>query len=114
LVWQAFDERTRLFAHAGTRADICGLAAPAMNAYWTGGYTYFHRRMPILWTGGRGDYDAANYVLLGPGRKMDDPRYKSIATRGLYQLYRRDGVCARAPRASLGYGRMTLSGISDT
>ena len=114
LVWHAFDERNRLFAHAGTHADICGLAAPTMNAYWTGAYTYLHRHVPILWTGGRGDYDAANYVVLGPGHKMDDGRYQSIATRGQYQLYRRDGGCAHAPRTSLGYGRLTLSGFPGT
>lgn len=113
-VWRAFDERNRLFADAGARADVCGLAAPTMNAYWTGAYTYFHRRLPILWTGGRADYDAANYAVLGPGRKMDDARYKSVATQGQYQLYRRDGACTRAPRTSLGYGRMTLSGIPGT
>jgi GPI mannosyltransferase 3 len=111
LVWRAFDERNRLFADAGTRADICGLAAPTMNAYWTGGYTYFHRRLPILWAGGRVDYDAANYVVLGPGHKMDDARYKSVAKRGAYQLYRRDGACAAPLPSSLAYGRLTLSGL---
>jgi len=114
LVWRAFDERNRLFAHAGVRGDLCGLAAPTMNAYWTGAYTYFHRRLPIVWAGGRPDYDAANYVVLGPGHKMDDARYKSIATQGQYQLYRRDGACTRAPRSSVGYGRLTLAGIPGT
>ncbi len=112
LVWRAFDERNRLLSQAGTHADLCGLAAPSMNAYWTGAYTYFHRRAPILWSGGPGDYAAANYVILSPGQKMADPRFQSIATRGGYQLYRRDGTCAPAPRPSVGYGRLTLAGVS--
>lgn len=111
LVWRAFDERNRLFAHAGSRADICGLAAPTMNPYWTGAYTYFHRLLPIVWAGGRPDYDAANYAVLGPGRAMDDGRYTVVAVEGPYRLYRRDGVCARAPRSSVGYGRLNLSGM---
>jgi hypothetical protein len=113
-VWRAFDERNRLFARAGTEADLCGLAVPAANPYWTGGYTYFHRRAPLMWAGGRGDYDAANYALLGPGQKMDDARYRRWVGRGSYELYRREGGCARAPRASLGYGRLSPSGMPGT
>lgn len=111
LVWRAFDERNRLLTRAGSRADICGLAAPTMNPYWSGGYTYFHRLMPIVWAGGRPDYDAANYAILGPGRTMDDGRYAVVAVEGPYRLYRRDGACARAPRSSVGYGRLTLLGM---
>jgi phosphatidylinositol glycan class B len=114
LVWRGFDERNRLFSQAGTHADLCGLAAPAMNAYWTGAYTYLHRRAPILWLGGRGDYDAANYVVLGPRQQMDDARYQVVAVRGPYRLYRREGGCARPPHFSLGYGRMTPSGVPGT
>lgn len=111
LVWRAFNERNRLLAHAGSRADICGLAAPTMNPYWSGGYTYFHRLMPIVWAGGRPDFDAANYAMLGPGQTMADDRYTVVAVEGPYRLYRRDGACARAPRTSVGYGRLNLSGM---
>ncbi|HEY5282358.1 MAG TPA: hypothetical protein VIM14_06170 [Polyangia bacterium] len=114
LVWRAFDERNRLFAQAGTHADICGLAAPTMNPYWTGGYTYLHRRVPILWSGARADLDAANYVLLGPGQRMDDARYRSLAKQGAYVLYRRDGVCLAPPRGSVGHGRLNPMGVSGT
>lgn len=110
-IWRAFDERNRLIALAGASPDVCGLAVPGANPYWTGGYTYFHRHVPILWAGGRADDQAANYVVLGPGHKMDDKRYLSIATRGAYQLYRRDGRCVAAPRTSVGYGRMSLAGF---
>jgi GPI mannosyltransferase 3 len=110
-VWRAFDERNRLLARAGSRADICGLAAPTMNPYWSGGYTYFHRFVPIVWVGGRADYDAANYAILGPGRAMDDARYTVVAVEGPYRLYRREGACARAPRSSVGYGRLNLLGM---
>lgn len=113
-VWQAFDGRNWLLSRAGAQPDICGLAVPAANPYWTGGYTYFHHRAPMLWMGGPPDYDAANYALLGPGQTMDDRRYKPLAIRGPYQLYRREGGCGQALRTSLGYGRLTPSGMPGT
>jgi GPI mannosyltransferase 3 len=114
LVWRAFDERNRLFEQAGTHADICGLAAPTMNPYWTGGYTYLHRRVPILWTGGRHDFDAANYVVMGPGQIMSDARFVSLANAGPYMLYRRDGACLRPLPGGAGFGRMTPMGVPGT
>ena len=111
LVWQAFDERNRLLSQAGTHADICGLAAPTMNPYWTGGYTYLHRRVPILWSGSRADFGAANYVLMGPGQRMDDARYRALAEQGNYVLYRREGTCNRPAPGSVGFGRLTPMGV---
>ncbi len=112
LVWRAFDERNRLFEQAGTHVDICGLAAPTMNPYWTGGYAYLHRPVPILWTGTKSDFDAANYVLLGPGQHMDDARYRTLSKQGAYVLYRRDGACKKPPLGSSGFGRLTPMGVS--
>ena len=114
LVWRAFDERNRLFEQAGTHADICGLAAPTMNPYWTGGYTYLHRPVPILWSGTRRDLDAANYVLMGPGQRMDDARYRSLVKTGAYALYRREGSCILPLRSSVGFGRLTPMGVPGT
>jgi hypothetical protein len=113
LVWRAFDERNRLFKQAGSHADICGLAAPTMNAYWTGGYTYLHRPVPIVWSGTRRDFDVANYVLMSPGQKMTDPRYRNLAQEGAYVLYRREGACIAPPRGSLAFGRLTPEGVPE-
>jgi len=111
LVWRAFDDRNRLFEQAGTHADICGLAAPTMNPYWTGGYSYLHRPVPILWTGSTNDFDAANYVVMGPGQRMDDARYHGLSKEGAYVLYRRDGTCKRPSWGSAGFGRLTPMGV---
>ena len=111
LVWGAFDERNRLLSVAGTHADICGLAAPGINPYWTGGYTYFHRRLPIVWSESRPDLEAANYVLMAPGRRMTDPRFRPVAERGPYVLFRRDGSCGRASIPSASYGRLSPAGV---
>lgn len=114
LVWGAFDERNRLLNEAGTHSDICGLVAPNMNAYWTGGYTYLHRRVPLLWSAARPDFEAANYALMSPGQTMSDARFRRISQAGAYILYRRDGVCAVPLRGSGGYGRMSPAGVSGT
>jgi hypothetical protein len=111
LVWGAFDERNRLLSVAGTHADICGLAAPGINPYWTGGYTYFHRRLPIVWSEARPDLEAANYALIAPGHRMADPRFRPVAQQGPYVLFRRDGVCGRASMASATYGRLSPAGV---
>ena len=111
LVWGAFDERNRLLSVAGTHADICGLAAPGINPYWTGGYTYFHRRLPIVWSEARPDLEAANYALIAPGHRMADPRFRPVAQQGPYVLFRRDGVCGRASMASASYGRLSPAGV---
>jgi hypothetical protein len=111
LVWGAFDERNRLLSVAGTHADICGLAAPGINPYWTGGYTYFHRRLPIVWSEARPDLEAANYVLIAPGHRMIDPRFRPVAERGPYVLFRRDGPCGLASIPSASYGRLSPAGV---
>jgi len=110
-VWGAYSERIRFFAQAGQSADLCGLAVPNVIGYWTGGYTYLHRPVPLLWYGWHADYEAANYVLLGPGQTMTDPRYHKVAAAGDQVLYRRDGGCAAPPRASAVYGRMSPAGV---
>ena len=112
LVWRAYDERNHLYNQAGSHADICGLAAPSMNAYWTGGYIYLHRPVPILWSGSRTDFDAANYVLMSPGQTMDDDRYRVIAQDGAYVLYRREGTCTVPPRDSVDFGRLIPMGVT--
>jgi len=62
---------------------------PNVNAYWTGGYSYLHRRVPLLWWPG---LDVANYVLLIPGQKLG-PMFATRSSRRAngYALLRRDG-----------------------
>lgn len=112
LVWGAFGERNQLLNEAGTHADLCGLVAPALNAYWTGGYSYLHRRVPLLWSGGPADLAAANYALVDAGQKLADTRYRRVAQAGPYVLVRRDGGCTPAPHGSGNFGRLAPAGVS--
>jgi hypothetical protein len=111
LVWGAFGERNRLFVKAARHADLCGLVAPAMNPYWTGGYAYLHRRIPLMWAGSWLELAAANYAIVGPGQRLDDARYQAVAQDGPYQLLKRAGACIPPPRGSTGYGRLTAAGV---
>jgi GPI mannosyltransferase 3 len=111
LVWGAFGERNRLFVKAAGHADLCGLVAPAMNPYWTGGYAYLHRRVPLVWAGSWLELAAANYAIVGPGQRLDDARYQAVAQDGPYQLLKRAGACTPPPRGSTGYGRLTVAGV---
>jgi hypothetical protein len=107
-VWGCLDEQNRLLAEVGRRADLCGLVMPNVNAYWTGGYSYLHRRVPLLWWPG---LDSANYALLIPGQKLADARYKIVAQASGYALLRRDGPC-RPVRGPLGsFGRLIPAGV---
>jgi len=108
-VWGCLDEQNRLLAEVGRRADLCGLVMPNVNAYWTGGYSYLHRRVPLLWWPG---LDSANYALLIPGQKLADARYKKIVAQASgYALLRRDGPC-RPVRGPLGsFGRLIPAGV---
>ena len=82
-----------------------------MNPYWTGGYTYLHRQVPLLWSASPAERAAANYVLASLGQRLDDARYREIARAGPYTLLRRDGACAPPPRGSGGYGRLMPQGV---
>ena len=106
--WGCLDAQNRLLAEAGRHADLCGLVMPNVNAYWTGGYSYLHRRVPLLWWPG---LDAANYALLVPGQKLSDTRYKIVTQVSGYALLRRDGPC-RPVRGPLGtFGRLIPVGV---
>ena len=114
-VWGGYGERNDLFSKAGQRPDLCGLSVPGMNAYWTGGYTYLHRRVPLLWSGTSGDNEAANYSIVGPGqRPIADARYRLVEKSGPYGLYRRDGGCKKPLRSSMEFGRLLPTGIPGT
>ncbi len=89
---------------------MCGLAAPTINAYWTGGYSYLHRAVPVLWSDTPADLDAANFVLVSPGQGLSDHRYRKAAEAGPYALYQRDGACT-PPRGSLEYQRLVPKGV---
>ncbi|MGZ3461835.1 MAG: hypothetical protein ACXU86_25360, partial [Archangium sp.] len=53
--WDDFGPLNRLLITAGRLPDVCGLKVEAAHLAWTGGYSYFHRDVPL-------------YAANGPGR----------------------------------------------
>jgi hypothetical protein len=54
--WDDFGPVNRLLVTAGKLPDVCGLKVEAAHLAWTGGYSYFHRDVPL-------------YAQHGPGRE---------------------------------------------
>jgi len=97
-IWKTEEEPTLLLAEAGQDPSLCGVAVLQARAGFTGGYTYLHRDVPLMYQSELCDAGAVNYVIRstqasGPALPAS---YELQATRGAWGLYRRDGLC-RAP-----------------
>jgi GPI mannosyltransferase 3 len=105
-VWHADEDANLLLAKAGQRADLCGIALLGLRAAFTGGYTYLHKQVPLLYGSQLCDSaPSANYVLLRSDQAEDllPSTYSRVAERGDVALFRRDGVCEAPPA---GYDSM--------
>ncbi|WP_375754736.1 hypothetical protein [Corallococcus exercitus] len=68
--WDDQGPVNRLLVAAGRRDDVCGLKVEAVHQAWTGGYSYFHRKVPL-------------YPHNGPGRGSN--RFSHVITREGYE-----------------------------
>jgi hypothetical protein len=91
-VWRSEQEPTLLLADAGQRRDICGLEVVGSRAAFTGGYTYLHRDVPLIYASEICDSAPANY-LIGPIGRVLPSAYRLEHQRGSWGLFRRDGEC---------------------
>lgn len=64
--WDDQGPVNRLLEVAGRRDDVCGLKVEAVHLAWAGGYSYFHRKVPL-------------YPHTGPGR--ESRRFSHVITR---------------------------------
>jgi len=110
--WHAFEGVNRLLARAGQQPDLCGVATAGVNAYWTGGYTYLHRRVPLLWQAGATELAAANYLIVGPPGDLRPPGYGPIDQDRGYRLLKRAGGCRPPVGAVQRYDRLRPGGIA--
>lgn len=109
-VWNSEEEPTLLLADAGKRPDLCGVAVLRARAAFTGGYTYLHRDVPLIYESELCSAAPANYVI-GPvshGAQLLPGAYTLESQRGAWGLYHRDGGC----RAPDGFDHM-LEGARD-
>jgi GPI mannosyltransferase 3 len=84
--WDDSGPINRLLIAAGQREDVCGLKVEAVHLAWTGGYSYFHREVPLYaHTGPHRDSGLFSHVLTvreaaGPG--------EVVASEGPFVLVR--------------------------
>ncbi|HKO93719.1 MAG TPA: glycosyltransferase family 39 protein, partial [Polyangiaceae bacterium] len=100
-IWHADEEINLMLADAGQKPDLCGLGVLGLRPAFTGGYSYFHRPVPLLYRRQLCESGpAVNYLML-PHELKDTlpPGYAEVERRGWLALFRRDGVCGPLPRA---------------
>lgn len=109
-VWKSEEEPTLLLADAGTKTDLCGVTVLGARAAFTGGYTYLHRDVPLIYESRLCSTAPANYIITRVARAASVlPRsYQLAEQRGGWGLYRRDGICHPAKN----YDRL-LEGAQD-
>ena len=106
-LWHRQEAINRLLWTAGEQPDLCGLALIGYGPVWTGGFTYLHRDVPVVWATpedalskpGLGVFGAsANYVLTDAGATLP-AGYTTAAIIGASKLARRSGPCSAPPAA---------------
>jgi hypothetical protein len=93
-VWDSEEEPNLLLSDAGERADTCGVLLLGIRAAFTGGYSYLHRHVPVMYRfQACNDVKAANYVIAARADTNVPPEYELVESRDAYGLYRREGKC---------------------
>jgi GPI mannosyltransferase 3 len=108
-VWTWGDGVNRLLWNVGRHKDLCGALVVGLPWIWTGGYSYLHRDVPLmfhpwnygldkLYYGELTSYEirAANYIIAPLHRKIPKA-YVQLSHRGGLALYRRPGGCGPPP-----------------
>jgi hypothetical protein len=75
------------------------VAVLGARAAFTGGYTYLHRDVPLIYESELCDAAPANYVIspVAQSAQALPHTYKLQRQRGAWALYRRDGACVHRP-----------------
>jgi phosphatidylinositol glycan class B len=101
-VWYSDEEANLLLASAGEQPDLCGLGVLGLRPAFTGGYTYLHRAVPLLYSKRLcGAEPAVNYLIV-PYQLVESlvpAGYTRVEDRGWLGLFRREGACAALPSA---------------
>jgi GPI mannosyltransferase 3 len=95
----AFDDRgpvNRLLMAASRQPDICGLRVETDHLVWIGGYTYFHRDVPLYSPDGPArDSGFYNYIIATVKETEGNP----VTSDGQYVLRRlRHATCLPDPK----------------
>jgi hypothetical protein len=92
--WDDYGPINRLLEVAGRRSDVCGLVVPAHLA-WVGGYSYFHKNVPLYMPNHPPQYRHYNYAIV-----PIQPGPTPVATDGPYELAKISESCEPDPSFS--------------
>ena len=96
--WDDSGPINRLLIAAGHRPDVCGLKMEAVHIAWSGGYSYFHRDVPLYAHNGPGRSSGVyNYIITGVGHSGSG---EVVASEGAHALVRLRPGCTPDPAFS--------------
>lgn len=88
----------RMLADVGKQPDLCGVGVikSPLGFVFTGGYTYLHREIPMIFVQAPTDLAGVNYLITSadPESTPGSPWERSLQ-RGRVAAYTRAGTCAR-------------------
>ncbi len=93
-VWRFGQDPTILLARAGERPDLCGVLTLGLRAGFTGGYSYLHREVPLLYRHQLcDDQKSANYLIAAATANVP-AEFTRVDQSGETALFRRPGKCS--------------------
>ncbi len=94
--WHAGEAVNRALLEAAAQPALCGIIVAGVHPAVTGGFSYLHRNVPLLfyWPGALG---AANFYLARAGI-VAPPGYGEVFSVDDMRLFRRPGGCTAPPR----------------
>jgi hypothetical protein len=103
--WFSGADELRAFHFLHEKSDLCGVGLLDIN-YGIGGYSHLHRDVPLIIPAKNNigpSFSAYNYALATPKEIPDNWPYAKIRCWSEHNvcLYRRDGVCERAPNLEM-------------
>ena len=97
-VWDTEEEPNLLLADASKAPDLCGMLMLGVRAAFTGGYSYLHRDVPLLYRFQACDTaKSANYVIAERNDPNVPAEFQLVRGRNRFGLFRRPGTCEPPP-----------------
>jgi GPI mannosyltransferase 3 len=96
-IWHAGEDYYRATALAASLPDLCGISYIGTPKWWTGGYTFLHRDVPVFFDTDAKNLAAANYIVGGRDEHLPEGWAAMKVYRQGWTLYHRAGACGPVP-----------------
>lgn len=122
--WDRAHTSTEAALYVSRMSGVCGIGLNRVGNYETGGYTYFHKRVPLYWRNKESwkvmaDAPAFNVMLYtskGASPRATLPAtspYRAIACFKDICVMRRPGTCRKRPLGKPAIGKMGVDAVDD-